>query len=269
MNSSSFLNADGTIAPRPRAWWSDWLPTLNQVQQAIQLQFGAEPSAQSDREPTLPATETSNDVWAISMRQGLGLVVVAALLAGLIPFLVNAVTAMRLGTALPLAQLAQQAQEQSVAGDPLGLWGETWQMVAGLQPAVFPGWLAGLLTSIGAWINWPLSWLTWWLVYGTVVLLAAKIWGAPTTLQRFLALTSYAAVPMVLTGLGPIPCLGILAQIVAGIWMLAVYITSVRAVTGLDWGRTVLAVVIPGAAILLLGFIALLASAITVLQAIF
>ena len=256
MNNSSFLRADGTIEPQHRAWWSEWLPTLDQIQQAIQLQFDSGPNARTS-------------VWAISMRQGLGLVVAAALVAGFLPFLVNSVIAVRMGTVLPLARLAQAAQELSEAGGPLAMLGQTWQRLAGLPPAVFPGWLAAILSSLGEWINWPLRWLTWWLVYGTAVLVTAKAWGAPTTLQHFFALTSYAAVPMVLTGLGPIPFLGFLAQLVAVIWMLVVYIASVRAVTGLDWGRALLSVALPGAIVLLLGFMVLLAIAMSVLQLLF
>jgi hypothetical protein len=126
--------------------------------------------------------------------------------------------------------------------------------------------LAALLSTVGAWINWPLHWLTWWLVYGTATLLAAKVWGAPTTLQRFLAVTSYAAVPMILTGLGPVPCIGVLARIVAVTWMLAVYVTSVRAVTRLDWQRAAIAVLLPAAIVSVAGFLLLLATASTLLR---
>src|SRR5687767_4220872 len=69
MNSSSFLRADGSIAPPRNHWWSGWLPSLSQVQQAIQLNFAGAPTADES---------TWGNVWAISMRQGLGLVVVAA-----------------------------------------------------------------------------------------------------------------------------------------------------------------------------------------------
>jgi hypothetical protein len=256
MNSSSFLRADGALdTPRP-TWWSEWLPSLGQIQQAIQPQFGPEA-------PSPAAT------WAITMRQGLGLVVISALLAGFLPFLFNSVTAIRLGTVLPLAEQAQQAQEQSDSGASISQMGDTWQRLAGLPPAVLPSWLAALLSSLGEWINWPLRWLTWWLVYGTATLLAAKVWNAPTTLQRFLGATSYAAVPMILTGLGPIPCLGIISQIIAVIWMFVVYCTSVRAVTGLDWGRAIIAVILPAAIISLLGIILSLAIVTSVLRAIF
>jgi hypothetical protein len=104
------------------------------------------------------------------------------------------------------------------------------------------------------------------LVYGAAVLLASKAWGAPTTLQQFFSITSYAAVPMILIGLGPIPCLGTLAQAIAGIWMLTVYIVSVRTATGLDWGRAAVSVILPGALVLLFGAILLLATATTFLR---
>jgi len=258
--NSSFLHADGTLAPQRHAWWSDWLPSLTQVQQAIQLRFEAAPA------PSVGLYNDRTDALAITMRQGLGLVVVAALLAGFIPFLVNSVTAIGLGTPLPLIKLAQQTQRFNVMPSQLG---QSLQTVAGLAPALFPRWLAALLSAVGAWINWPLNWLTWWLVYGVATLLATKIWGAPPTLQRFLAVTSYAAAPLILTGLGPIPCLGFVAQIVAVVWMLAVYAASVRAITRLDWGHTIVAILLPAAVVSLVAFALTLAFASTFMRMIF
>jgi hypothetical protein len=214
------------------------------VQQAIQLNFMSA--------PTTPESAWGN-VWAISMRQGLGLIVVAALIAGFLPFLANTVTAISVGAPLPFVRLAQQAEEAD--GATVSQLGEGLQAVAGLAPSVFPPWFAALLSTVGEWINWPLRWLTWWLAYGAATLLAAKVWGAPTTLQRFFALTSYAAVPMILSGLGPIPCLGAVAQTLAIAWMSVVYGASVRAVTGLDWVRTVLAILLPAALLALLAFV--------------
>jgi hypothetical protein len=251
MNSSSFLRADGTLAPARYGWANAWLPSLSQVQQAIQLRF--------DTSPAAPA-----NVWALTMRQGLGLVVVAALLAGLLPFLVNTVAAIRYGAPLPFVQLAQRTE--STEGEPPSELDETFDRLVGLSPAVLPRWLAALLSTVGAWINWPLRWLTWWLVYGVAVLVAAKVWAVPTTLQHFYAMTSYAAVPMILSGLGPVPCLGIVAQLVAVAWMLAVYTTGVRAVTGLDWGRAVAAVLLPAAIASIFAIALLLAAAATVLR---
>jgi hypothetical protein len=74
MNTSSFLQSDGTLRPRASRGREGWLPTPVQLQQAIRFDFGA---------------AQPNGVWAISMRQGMGLIVVTALVAGLLPFLVN------------------------------------------------------------------------------------------------------------------------------------------------------------------------------------
>lgn len=248
MNSSSFLRADGTLAPPRNAQWSGWLPTFSQVQQAIQLRFENAPV----------------NVWAISMRQGLGLVVVAALIAGFLPFLVNTVTAIRLGTPLPFIELAKITR--GAEGMPSTQFGESFITLAGLEPAFFPRWFAALLSTVGEWINWPLRWLAWWIIYGAATLVAAKVWGAPTTLQRFYAMTSYAAVPMILSTLGPIPCLGFLAQLAAVAWAITVYTAAVRAVTGLDWSHTVIAVLLPAAVLALLSFIVALAAASTLVR---
>jgi hypothetical protein len=253
MNSSSFLQADGRLAPPRHHWWTNWLPTLPQVQEAIQLHFD-------------PATDRASPVWALSMRQGLGLVVAAALLAGLLPFIANTVMALRWGMPLPFVEVARSANAPDASPT---IWREALATAAGLPPALLPRPLAALLSTVGEWINWPLRWLTWWLVYGTATLLAAKVWGAPTTLQRFLAVTSYAAVPMILSGLGPIPCLGMVAQIVGTGWMVTTYVTAVRAVTGLDWTRTLMAVLLPAAIVSVLGFALLLATASSFLRMIF
>ena len=80
---------------------------------------------------------------------------------------------------------------------------------------------------------------------------------------------NYVFDPLIITGLGPIPCLGTIATVVAGVWSLGIYVTSVRAVTGLDWGRAIVAVILPAAIIALISFALLLATASTLLQLIF
>ena len=105
---------------------------------------------------------------------------------------------------------------------------------------------------MGGWINWPLSWLNIWIVYGLAVLLLAKLLGAKTTLQQFYTLTSFAFLPLVLTGLGFIPCLGIVVNIVALLWAAAIYVVAVRAATGLNTGLTIMCALLPGAVVALL-----------------
>jgi hypothetical protein len=73
--------------------------------------------------------------------------------------------------------------------------------------------------------------------------------GAPSNLQTFFAATSFAAVPLVLTGLSPIPLLGPLAVIAGVIWAFALYYQAVRRVTGLDAARTLVSMLLPGVVI--------------------
>lgn len=258
----SFLRADGTLPAARAAWWLGWLPTRAQVAAAAQLNFAR---AVSERAVSARAgfarADAATDVTALSMRQGMGLVVAAGLAAGLLPFVVNWVNATRAGTAVPMLQLAAALNPADI-----GVVGASWQALAGLPPAGLPGWLAALLSSLGVWLNTPLQWLTWWLVYGVAVLLVSKAWSNGATIPRFLAVTSYAAAPLVLTGLSPIPCVGALAAGAGGLWMLAIYATAVRHITGLDWPRTLLAMIVPGAVVGVLSALGAIALVATLLR---
>jgi hypothetical protein len=249
MNSSRFLEEDGTLSrTRTVDLWA-WFPSQAQIRNALQLQFEAGP-------PVEDAPEMAPEsVWYTSMRQGLGLVVVVALLAGLLPFVVNWVSAARVGTAVPLAQMAYEAEERGGRDaffGPAATIRETTQRLAGMETAVFPGWLAAGLSALGIWVSWPLNWLTWWIVYGAVVLLVAHLLGATTTLQRFYALTSYAFLPLILLGLGPVPCLGALATVAALLWTGVMYFVAVRAATGLQAATVLASMLAPGALLILL-----------------
>ena len=125
--------------------------------------------------------------------------------------------------------------------------------------ARLPGWLAASLSSLGFWINVPLGWLSLWLVYGTAVAGVARLMGAKNQLQPFFAATSLAAVPLVLTGLAPIPLVGPVAGVGGALWAGGVYCLAVRFVTGLDWVRLLLALLLPGIFMMALSLIGLLA----------
>ena len=241
--SMSFLRADGSLAVRTANRWSAWLPSRRQVQAALQL-------------------DLAGDAAALSMRQGMGLVVLAALVAGLLPFLLVWGMATRAGVIAPLAEWARGAGEAAAPGPWAELW-RTARTIAVLPPSVLPGWLVAFLSALGGWINWPLRWLAWWIVYGAGVLVCAKGFGAGATLQQLFRSTSYAAVPLVLLGLGPIPCLGAVAIVVGVVWMALMYVGWVRAVTKLAWGPALTATLLPGALVALLSLLALLSLAAT------
>jgi hypothetical protein len=223
---------------------SGWLPAPQQVSSAVQLRLAETTQATAD------APEVPDNPATTSMRQGMGLVVISGLLAGLLPFLWNWIIAMRAGAALPLVQL-----ERMVAGRvgsspnlPMAGWHEAAQIIVGLDPAL-PAWLAALLSALGDWINQPLNWLAFWLVYGLGVLIMSKWLNTPTTpqptLQHFYAATSYAFVPLIVTNLGMLPCVGWLVNLAAGAWGFVVYLHAVQAVTGLQRERALMAMLLP------------------------
>lgn len=267
MSASSFLRADGTVEPERSRLWSEWLPSLQQMSNALQLQFETK-----QLDDTLEFSPDS--VRNTTMRQGLGMIGVLALVAGLLPFLVNWFIAARAGTALPMAELALMARNWDTPNGGMGpgaVAAETARMIAGLEPSVFPGWLAAFLSALGEWVQWPLRWWTLWLAYGVGVLVMTRVLAAPRspTLQRFFALTSYAAVPLVLTALGPIPILGFLANLVAWIWAFVVYLSAVRMATGLETGKAILSILTPGAVLILLGMTVVASAILTMLNVIF
>ncbi|HMN29212.1 MAG TPA: Yip1 family protein [Caldilineaceae bacterium] len=245
MSTDSFLHVPGQ-AGRHEVWaLGNWLPHPAQVRTALQLRIDEVVGARGDESENEAAPDTT------SMRQGIGLIVALGLAAGALPFLVNWFVAARAGTALPLVRLAQRTALPRVDWLPLQIWADAAHTIAGIDPRI-PGWLAALLSALGAWVNWPLGWLSGWLVYGLAVLFVAKLLGAPTTLSRFYAATAYAWTPLLLTALSPIPCLGALAGLVAVIWMVVMYIHAVHTVSGLEFAQTLLAVILPGAVAFLL-----------------
>ncbi len=226
--------------------WRVWLPSPQQISNAAQLRRAA----------YLQST----------MQQAIGMIVLLALVAGLLPFILNWFLAAQTGTVLPIAQAVQASAEAQDVTGRLGFntpWffnsaalHDLYQTIAGMgQP--LPDWLAGGLSALGEWINWPLQWLSLWIVYGAVVMVANKGLGGNVTMQRFYAATSYAAAPLLLTGLSPIPCLGTLAGLVGVGWSLVVYIRANAEVTGLPLPRAAAAALLPlpiiGLAILLAG----------------
>ncbi|MXZ20530.1 MAG: hypothetical protein F4Y84_07985 [Caldilineaceae bacterium SB0665_bin_25] len=186
-----------------------------------------------------------------TMRQSLGMVVLLGLLAGFIPFLANWEQAASVGTALPLARLGAQAsllQETpldyiSTYFDPIQL-GELFQVIAGL-PQPLPGWLTAFISALGEWINWPLRWLAVWIVYGALVMVCNSVLGAACRLQPFFAATGFAAAPLLLIGLSPIPCLGRVCSVIGVVWAFIVYVRANEEVTGLPRLRSLTAVTLP------------------------
>lgn len=237
--------------------WSprSWLPAWSQVRTALALQI-EQVIAPWDEDDGTDRAKLAN-FHTTSMRQGVGLVVAAALLGGLLPMILQWVQAAQIGTATPLAALAHYAEAQSnlVGLTPFAqAWTNTARTMAGLEP-VAPVWVAAGLSALGNWLNWPLNWLTIWLVYGLGVLATLKFQGATTTLPHFYGATSYVFVPLVLLGLGVVPYLGPLFSLVGLIWAVLIYGEAVRTLANLPTQRVVVSLLTPLAVIALLALI--------------
>ncbi|MBX3054172.1 MAG: hypothetical protein KF753_22055 [Caldilineaceae bacterium] len=215
--------------------WRNWLPSPQQISNAAQLRPGA--------------------YGQNTMQQAIGMIVLLALAAGLVPFAVHWFVASQAGTVLPLALAVRSSADAQELTASLGSgmpWAtipaalhELYQTLAGMEQPL-AGWLAGALSALGEWVNWPIRWLSIWIVYGAGVMVANKALGGNITLQRFYAATSFAAAPLLLLALSPIPCLGSVATLGGVGWSLAVYARANRDVTGLEWPRAIGAVLLPG-----------------------
>jgi hypothetical protein len=229
--------------------WSNWIPTIDQMGAAARLNVA------DAVDPWERGTVT------VTMRQGIGMIVLLALVAGIIPLIANLWAGLSMQTAVPLAQAANNVTPLTTAypaNSAITIIGTTVQTIAGLPPRM-PGVLAGLLSALGVWINTPLNWLTFWIVYGLFVFGLARLMGASNTLEAFYAATAFVAVPLLLTGLAPIPVIGPLLAIAALVLAFTVYFKAVRYVTKLDGGRTFLCMLLPLAVGVVIPLMALLA----------
>lgn len=283
-----------------RTWYLnsslEWMPSIQQMVDGLRLNVGPRHEEElatiddvlvdpeGDPNVTRPVVTEMPTVWhpfAISMRQGFGMICLVGIVAGLLPFLFNMALAGRAGVALPFAQSTQlydsvvdsltqgrdatPLAEQMFYGpdaSPSDAMGDAQELLSGNPtdqairkiaelPPIWPVSAVALLSVLGEWINWPLRLLAVWVVYGTIVLLICHLLGATTTLQNYLAATSYAALPILLYGLLPIPLLGALALLVGTVAAIVVYVVMARTVTGLNTAKTLVAMLAP----LLLAFV--------------
>ncbi len=239
MSLHTYINMPGRA---PREEWFQrkyWLPDVSQMWNAARLNL-------------VDALDPfERGAVTVSMRQGIGMIFVLGLAAGIIPLLANLWLGISMGTAVPVAATATALADLAAAytGNPAANQiANSAGMMAGIEPRL-PGFLAALLSALGLWLNWPLGWLSNWMIYGAVVAGLARLLGANNRLQTYFTATSFTAVPLLLTGLNPIPFVGPLAVIGAFVWAAILYYKAVRLVTGLDPMRTLLSMFVPVVAV--------------------
>lgn len=225
--------------------WRQWLPSVKQMRSALRLDLATAIDGDAADRAELggcPAT---------TMRKGMGMITLAGLAAGFLPFLVNWFVAARWGTVAPFVDWARDANPMAIGGWRIT---DTTRAIVGMG-SWLPAWLAAGLSALGVWISMPLHWLAVWILYGLFVLVICHILGATTTLQRFYGGVSYAALPLVLLTLTPIPWIGPLIGLAALVWAFIIYVRAVQVVADLDVGRAMLGVLLPLVIMAIIGLI--------------
>jgi hypothetical protein len=234
------------------------------------------------------------------LRRGLTWLVAVTLIAGSLGFVVDLVQNLR-----PVeAQIAdvqsgfeeffrQMQQFMPPGGPPPEFWDEFQkQFMASFEvgikigteigglPTLLPQPIGTFLETLGGWWSQPFARLGGWLWYALWVMLAAKLLGGTGGLRRFLATTSLYAVPQFITILRPVPCLGPVLGLVAAVWGWVIYVKATavahdwteitktdagQVIERTNWGRAILAVLLPllvavALVILLITTIAILAA---------
>ncbi|NIV32097.1 MAG: hypothetical protein GWN58_22240, partial [Anaerolineae bacterium] len=103
----------------------------------------------------------------------------------------------------------------------------------------------GFLNAVGGWLARSVAAIGGWLFYGALVLIAVRLLGGKAKLPVFLGTVAVYIVPGLLAILQPIPCLGLVLALVGTVWSIVVYMKATSVVTGLDAGRSIVAVVAP------------------------
>ncbi len=143
-------------------------------------------------------------------------------------------------------------------------------------PTPLPKVVGNLFEALGAWVSQPLSILGSFLAYGIWVMLAAKLLGGTGRLQEFLGTAALSSVPYLLLILGWVPCLGSVLGLVAWVWSVVIWVAATAVAHGwavpvataegdverydVNWGKAILAVILPVLALVVLVIIVLVIS---------
>jgi hypothetical protein len=202
--------------------------------------------------------------------RGIVLIMAVSLVAGLVSFAVDLVNRVRPVDMNRIQEEIDRSLEQQFR------WNPAWQdmdpearemmeeMMDVIVPMIrdlvsieapLPRGIAGFFQALGSWISRALGAIGGWLFYGALVLVAVNLLGGSAKLGEFLGMVSLYVLPGLLGLLGPVPCLGGVLGLIALVWGIVVYVKAVSVATGLDTGKSILAVFAPIVVLLLLGIL--------------
>jgi hypothetical protein len=163
------------------------------------------------------------------------------------------------------AEAAEAFEEQFLSNFRVGI--EIGKEIAAL-PTPLPRVVGNLFTALGAWLSQPLAMLGAFLAYGIWVMLAAKLLGGTGRLQEFLGTAALSSAPYLLLVLGWVPCLGSVLGLVAWVWSIVIWVGATAVAHGwanpvaagegveeryqVNWGKSILAVILPVLALVVL-----------------
>jgi hypothetical protein len=200
--------------------------------------------------------------------RGVLLIVIISLVAGLISFAVNLVNQVRPVDVDAIENAVRESFEQQLRWNPGYQDPEVREMFEEMIPVIIsmatdlvrietplPRGVTGFFTAVGTWLSQSLAAIGGWLFYGALVLIFVNLLGGSAKLPEFLGMVSVYAVPGLLGLLTPVPCVGGLLALAGTIWGIVVYVKATTVTTGLDTGRSIVAVVAPAFALILLALL--------------
>jgi hypothetical protein len=200
--------------------------------------------------------------------RGILLVLIITLIAELIPFAVNLYNQVTVPDAQEIRQQIDEALDMQRQFSPLYQDPEAWQMAQESVDAMvnmivditairapLPRGVSGFLTALGGWLTRAAGAIGGWLLYGALVLVTANLLGGGATLREFYGTSALYVIPGLLAILQPVTCVGPLLALVGTIWSIVVYVKATQVVTGLDLGRSTVAVLAPAVVLVLAGLL--------------
>jgi len=177
-------------------------------------------------------------------------------------------------------EAAQAFEQQFLSNFEVGI--EIAQEIVAL-PTPLPKVVGTLFEALGAWVSQPLVMLGGFLAYGIWVMLAAKLLGGSGRLQEFLGVAALSSVPYLLLVLKWVPCLGGVLGLVAWVWSIVIWVAAAAVASGwaapvvtaegdverydVNWGKAILAVILPVLVLLVLAVVILVISLLVALVA--
>ena len=190
--------------------------------------------------------------------RGLMLILIVSLLAGLVSFGIRLVSEVqpvdpdeiREGIRRSLEMQEQfnpgmrDPEARRIIDDMMDVMVPMIVDIANIRPPL-PVGVSGFFAALGSWLTGAIATIGSWLFYGALVLIAVNLLGGTAKLRHFYGTVALYVIPGLLGLLGPIPCVGGILVLIGTIWGIVMYIKATSVVSGLDLGRSVVAVLAP------------------------